>query len=283
MKLPAFALKNVFSLPVLAGVFLSLFASAAHASFGIAPMETAVQAPVGGQTTNSISVTNDDDTPLHITASVMDWTLTPQGDYRYSDPGTLPHSCANWIQLNPSSFVVAPKQTVSVRYSVTTPTDFSEESRAMIFFKSHPLPVKTSDGSMSLNISMRVGCKVFVSPTSATPATKIGKITDMDVTSPAEGKIKVSFANTGTATFRVKGTAQARDAQGNLVATGHLMPENAQVLPQLSRDLWTQWDKPLSPGIYTFDTVLDYGAKDAAGGQLKAQITPAPPTENTPQ
>jgi len=255
-------------------LFIALFmlfqANSAHAQFGIAPMEKILGAPVGGQVTNSISVTNTQDAPLHITSSIMDWSLTRNGQYEYGEAGTMPDSCATWIQLNPSSFVLAPKQTIEVRYSVTTPANFDREKRAMIFFKSRSIPTKTTTG-LSVNISMRVSCKLLIAPNTTTPAESQAKIADMDAASN-DGKVKVSITNTGIKSIRVKGSIEARDSDGNLVATGKLLPAIVSVLPELTRDMWAEWDKPLAAGSYTFSAALDYGAKAMLGGQLKAQV-----------
>lgn len=243
---------------------------AAHASFGIMPMEVALQAPrAGSRVTSDLEAYNGGTETLHITASVMDWTLNRAGQYQFSPAGTLPDSCAQWIQFNPIEFNLPPKKSVRVRYSIATPPDFASEHRAMMFFQSRPIPTKGTN-NLQMMVSTRVACKVFISPAQLLP--RAGKIADMEMLSSNGAAVRVAFENTGAATFRVKGQVEARGADGELVATGVLGPPKAQVLPGAQRDLWAQWDKPLSPGAYRIKAIVDYGGKSLVGGELKVNV-----------
>lgn len=253
------------------GLVLSAWPSVSHASFGIMPMEVSLQAPrAGSRVTSDLEAYNGGDQTLHITASAMDWTLNRAGQYQFSEAGTLPNSCAKWIQFNPVEFTLPPKKAIRVRYSIATPPDFAGEHRAMIFFQSRPVPVRGTN-NIELMVSTRVACKVFISPAQTPP--RGGKVADMEMPLPGE-KVKIAFENTGATTFRVQGKVEVRGADGQLVATGELAPPKAQVLPGAQRDLWAQWDKPLPPGAYRIKTVLDYGGKALAGGELKVNLAP---------
>jgi P pilus assembly chaperone PapD len=259
--------------PILRSIFILLLSSAitssAHATFGIMPMEVQ-QKMAAGETrlTDEIEVYNGSDQPVHITGSVVDWKLTPRGEYEYSEAGTDPLSCAKWIQLSPATFNVLPKKSVRVRYTITAPQAAFEERHAMIFFLSRPLPSKTSDG-MGVMVATRMGCKVFVSPAQAAP--KTGKIADMDFQAAANPRVKVLVQNTASTMFRAKGTLQVRDEDGTVVAQA--ASNSAQVLPGATRELWFELSAPLLPGNYVLKAVVDYGAKQLLGGELKAKIT----------
>lgn len=252
-----------------AGVF-SL--SAAHASFAIMPMETQLKMPQeGDRITDEIEVFNGGDTPLHISSSVVDWKLTPDGDYQYAEAGTEKSSCAKWIQLNPPEFNVAPKKSVRVRYSITPTETLTDERRAMIFFASRPIPVK-GENKMGLLVATRMGCKVFVSP--AQSLAKNGVLSDMELQNTPRQRVRVSVQNPGAATFRATGTLQISDEAGTIVAQGAL--KSAQVVPQAERNLWFELPAPLPAGNYSIKAVVDYGAKQNIGGELKAKVTAAP-------
>jgi P pilus assembly chaperone PapD len=247
----------------------SAITSSANASFGIMPMEVQ-QKMAAGETrlTDEIEVYNGSDQPLHITGSVKDWKLTPGGEYEYSEAGTDPLSCAKWIQLSPATFNVLPKKSVRVRYTITAPQTVFEERHAMIFFLSRPLPSKTSDG-MGVMIATRMGCKVFVSPAQA--ATRASRIADMDFQDAALPRVKVLVQNTASAMFRAKGTLQVRGEDGTVVAQAS--SNSAQVLPGATRELWFEFSAQLQPGNYVLKAVIDYGARQLIGGELKAKVT----------
>jgi P pilus assembly chaperone PapD len=261
-----------FVIGCLLSVLIGALPTAGHASFGIMPMEVSLQAPrAGSRVTSDLEAYNGGDQTLHISASVMDWTLSRDGQYQFFEAGTQPESCASWIQFNPVEFNLAPKQSLRVRYSIATPLDLSSEHRAMMFFQSRPLPTKGTN-NIELMVSTRVACKVFIAPTE--PMSRQGKIADMEMTSQSGGKVKVAFENTGTSTFRVQGKVEARGADGKLVATSDLGPAKAQVLPGTQRDLWAQWDNPLPPGDYRIKAILDYGGKTLVSGELKVHTPP---------
>ncbi|PQV62909.1 P pilus assembly protein, chaperone PapD [Abditibacterium utsteinense] len=246
--------------------------SAAHASFAIMPMETQLKMPQDGNSiTDEIEVFNGGDTPLHISSSVVDWKLTPDGDYQYAEAGTEKSSCAKWIQLSPPEFNVAPKKSVRVRYSITPTETLTDERRAMIFFASRPIPVK-GENRMGLSVATRMGCKVFVSP--AQPLTKNGVLSDMELQNAPRQRVRVSVKNPGAATFRAGGTVQISDEAGTIVAQGVL--NSAQVVPQAERNLWFNLSAPLPAGNYIIKAVVDYGAKQNIGGELKTKVTTAP-------
>jgi P pilus assembly chaperone PapD len=242
---------------------------AARASFSIMPMETQQRMTVGEtRLTDEIEVYNSGNEPLHVSASAVAWKLTSGGEYEYSEAGTEPLSCANWIQLSPAQFNVLPQKSVRVRYTITAPQNFTNEHRAMIFFTSRPLPVKAGNG-MGVMIATRMGCKLFISP--AQPLSRVGRITDMELQGSAKSRARVSVQNTAAATFRAKGTLQVHSEDGTLVTQAQ--SNSAQVLPGASRDLWFELSTPLPAGNYMLKVVVDYGTNQLLGGELKAKVT----------
>jgi P pilus assembly chaperone PapD len=251
---------------------------AAHASFAIMPMETQLQMPLdGNRVTDEIEVFNGGKEPLHISSSVMDWRLTPDGDYQYAEAGTEKSSCAKWIQLNPPEFNVAPGKSVRVRYSITPTETLTDERRAMIFFASRPIPAK-GENKMGLLVATRMGCKVFVSP--AASLAKQGVVSDMEFQNAPQPRVRVRVQNPGAATFRAGGTLQIRDEAGVIVAQGAL--KSAQVVPQAERNLWFNLPSALPAGNYVIQAVVDYGAKKNIGGELKTKVAATPVVSTVP-
>ena len=251
-------------------LFGAIVAPAARASFAIMPMEVQQKMTQANyRLTDDIEVHNSSDAPIHISGSITDWTLTPDGNYEYWEAGSKPRSCATWIQLSPSEFVLPPKKSMRVRYTITAPVGFTDETRAMIFFQSRPLPTKGSNG-MSLMVSTRMGCKVFVSPAVALSGT--ARISDMEMISGPKQRAKVSVRNDGAATFRAKGTLQVLNENGRIIGQGELKPSQAQVLPGATRDLWFEITPRLEAGNYLLKTVIDSGVKQLTGGELRCKV-----------
>ncbi|HEX9995784.1 MAG TPA: fimbria/pilus periplasmic chaperone [Abditibacterium sp.] len=235
-------------------------------------METQLKMPQeGNSVTDEIEVFNGGDTPVHISSSVVDWKLTPDGDYEYGEAGTEKSSCAKWIQLNPPEFNVAPKKSVRVRYSITPTETLTDERRAMIFFASRPIPAK-GENKMGLLVATRMGCKVFISPSQQ--LAKQGVVSDMELQNAPHQRVRVSIKNPGATTFRASGTVQVSDEAGTIVAQGAL--NSAQVVPQAERNLWFNLPALLPAGNYVIKAVVDYGAKQNIGGELKAKVTAIP-------
>lgn len=256
---------------------IGLSAPSAHASFAIMPMEKQLQMPQDdNRVTDEIEVFNGGDAPVHISSSVMDWNLTPDGDYQYAPAGTEKSSCAEWIQLNPPEFNVAPKKSVRVRYSIAPPATLTDERRAMIFFESRPVPVKGQKG-MGVMVATRMGCKVFLSPRA--PLAKSAAFSDMELQNGPRPRVRVGVQNGGAATFRANGTLQVTDEAGTVLAQGALT--SAQVVPQAQRNLWFDLPNSLPAGNYVVKATVDYGLKQLIGGQLKTKVVAVPPAETS--
>lgn len=252
-------------------------AASAQASFSIMPME--VQHKVSAdenRISDEIEIHNGGNAPVHISGAIVDWKLTDDGDYQYSEATDNPQSCASWIELSPKEFNVAPKKSVRVRYTITAPQTLTNERHAMIFFLSRPLPAKNSQG-VGLMVATRMGCKVFVSP--AQPLTKSAQISDISLQNTPQPRLKVSVKNTASTTFRSTGTIEVRNESGSVVAQGQL--SSAQVLPDAQRNLWFDLATPLPVGSYTIKTTVDYGVKQLLGGELKTKVTEENVTEPT--
>lgn len=246
---------------------------------GVSPIEvqqTAVRP--GSRLTDQFIVTNGGDVPMFVSGYTSDWTVAKSGTIQFQEPGTNPQSCAPWIQLVPPSFSIPPKGQVAVRYTITTPTDLTAEHHALVFFESRPVPGKDSN-NMNIMVAARIGCKVFVVPSQ--PLLPQGKLTGVSLLPAPDNKLAITFENTGLGHLRASGTVEARDATGQVVAKGELMPHNVQMLPGTSVDLIPKWDRALAAGPYSMKVIVDYGGKTLAGGEAKVEMpdVPAPTPE----
>jgi P pilus assembly chaperone PapD len=273
-------MKSFFTLVV--ALCLLLQAQSAQASFNISKMNETLELAAGSKITKTLSVSNSSNEPIYISSSVMDWSMGQDGKSQFKPANSLPDSCASWIQLNPANFVVGPKQSVQVRYSIDVPTNHDKESRAIIFFKSRPVPTKAKTGSMVLNISLRMGCKIRIRPKQAVPSVPKAEIVDIEALNKSD-KVRVLVKNSGIVSLGAKGTIEALDKEGRVVSKGKLAPENVVVFPELTREMRAVWPEPLPKGEYLFKVAIDYGAPQLIGGQLKALVEEPTVTEVKPQ
>jgi P pilus assembly chaperone PapD len=295
--------QSAFRLVLLSVLSVVLFPALGRCSISIMPMESQIKVSrPGARLTNDIEVYNSGDAPIHVSTSVMDWTMTLSGQKQFQEAGTQPLSCAKWIQVNPVEFSLLPGKSMRVRYSATTPADITQEHWAMIFFTARAVP-KAGDNRFALNVQTRMGCKVLLTPALKAPLQ--GKITGMALqtlpapasqppavgatpvavspvsleapgaaanTSPLISKVKVTFVNPNPVSVRLNGTVEARSADGVLIAKGEIMPAKALMLVGATRELWAQFDKPLPPGDYQIKAAIDYGGKELVSGSLKATV-----------
>ena len=245
-----------------------------QATLGLMPMEVQQKiTQADNRITDDVEIYNGGDAPVHISGSVVDFSLTTGGEYRYAEAGSTPRSCANWIKLSPAEFNLAPKKSMRVRYTITAPAGFNEEARAMMFFQSRPLPTQTGSG-VNILVSMRMGCKVFVTPSQKLAGAP--RISDMEFVNGPKQLAKVSLRNDGSATFRAKGTMEVQDETGRVVAQGELKPGRAQVLPGELRELAFEIIPRLAPGTYVLKTAIDSGAPQLLGGEFRCKVEDAP-------
>ncbi len=261
-------------------IFFTLLAAHCHQAFaqvpplGVTPIEVQhTVARPGSRLTDQFIVTNGGDVPMFVSGYTSDWTVAKTGNIAFQEPGTNPQSCAAWIQLVPPSFSIPPKGQVTVRYTISTPPTLTAEHHALVFFECRPLPAK-GNNNMNLLIAARIGCKIFVAP--AQPLALQGKLSGISLLPAPDNKLAINFENTGSGHLRANGTIEARDANGQVVAKGELLPPNVQMTAGTNVDLTPKWDRDLAAGTYTMRAVVDYGAKTLAGGEVKVEIPDMP-------
>lgn len=244
----------------------------AHAqSIGILPFERVTTVKkLGATLLDDIEIYNGGSVPLQVSASVVDWSLSPQGKKIYTPVGSSPQSLGAILRLNPTDFTIPPRKSQRVRYSIQVPANMKQELRAMIFFTTRPLPV--AGKGVNISVSTKLGCSLFLLPPTKSvldvaPQLKISDI--KIVASPSQ--IVVSVENNGLSSTRLNGTIEARNTAGAIVATAVL--PRTQLLSGGVREIVAQWKSALPAGDYTFKTVLDSGKGKLVSGELRANLT----------
>src|SRR5579875_1363895 len=143
---------------VAAAGLLTLAAPAkAPADLGLNVIPTKIELATASGKTETIPVTvrNGGDSPVHVQASLTDFTTAANGQYVFLPPGKNPYSLATWMTVNPREFDIPPGQFQQVRVSLTVPEAKSGEYSTIVFFQTRP-----SRKPGSIGFSERIASKV---------------------------------------------------------------------------------------------------------------------------
>jgi hypothetical protein len=224
-----------------------------------------------------------DEKPTHFKAHMEDWWRSEDGKQSfYREPGTLAHSCAKWVKLNPVESEVAPGQTLNVKLSIAVPADVKPGGYwSVLTVDELPDPLSVPSGvgirfvgSLSLGVFLNIG-----------PLDKQAQIQDVKIDSrTAQLKLK----NAGNCPFPVEGKFQFVDPGTGEVNATVALPRG-MVLPEpIDTALFTldlPDNKALPTGRYLVRVILDIGLDHFIGAQKELEITreEAPPTTGAPQ
>ncbi|MDI6740311.1 MAG: hypothetical protein QME74_08095 [Candidatus Edwardsbacteria bacterium] len=223
----------------------------------------------GATQTYNISVLNVDSTgPIKLRGYVMDWSMKPNGQLKYSKPGAAPNSCSGWIEINPAEFEILPRTEQVVRYTVKVPDSSFGSYWSILYFESQP--DTTQKAMIGLLFKARVGAPVYIT----VPGTEVKQAELLNFGYKRKGaqthEFKLQVANTGNVHLRPKGTLAIKDGAGATVATLSLNDE--VVLPQSQRDLILPLAKTLAPGRYTAVINLDCGTPELIQGETGFEV-----------
>ena len=113
----------------------------AQVAVEVSPLRVEMNAGTGGAPyTQAVTLTNRDKNAVRIRARVDDWYLSKDGTPQYVPAeATMPYSAAAWTRVNPSEQVAQPGETVTVRFTTTTPSGTTPGGyRAAIMFEFGP-------------------------------------------------------------------------------------------------------------------------------------------------
>jgi hypothetical protein len=83
------------------------------------------EAAIGQSYDGSLELQNNGDKPAEVKVYQTDYFFYADGRVIYGEAGKLDRSNAHWITFGPKTFVIPPKETVAVRYTVKVPEDSS--------------------------------------------------------------------------------------------------------------------------------------------------------------
>jgi len=255
-------------------IAIGIFASCAQALQFHAVMDPMIAENARpGQVINRLfQLTLASDAPrTQFTANVKDWWLSEDGKKSfYKAAGTLAHSCALWVQINPVESSVDPGGTLKIKASIAIPTDAKPGgywSALTVDEVPNPLAVTPKGIGVSFLTSISVGIYVYV-----TPVTRAASILDIAVT-PTQTTIKMR--NDGNCPLYVDGRiefmtpGEKKSVIVVAISREVLLPE-----PINTRVFSTSLpDAALLPaGRYLVRLVLDIGLDHYIGAQREIDL-----------
>ena len=226
--------------------------------------------------TRQFHLTLDANQPrTHFRAHVDDWWRSVDGKQSfYANPGTLTHSCAKWVSLNPVESAVAPGETLVVRISIAVPAEVTAGGfwcALTVDEVPDPLAAPTGVG-VRFVASVSTGIFVYFDPVD-----RRATIADLDV---AHEETRIRVHNDGNAPLGVEGRVEFY-APGSETPAATLSLARSTVLTEPSRDglLTTALPPPATvpTGHYRVRAILDFGGDHYIGAEREVDIVRAAP------
>lgn len=222
--------------------------------------------------TRQFKLTLDPNQPTtHFKAHVEDWWRSEDGQQSfYGAPGTLAHSCAKWVSLNPVESAVSAGETLTVRVTVAVPHELSNGGYwCALTLDEVPDPEAAAQGvGVHFLASVSTGVFVYVDPVD-----RDASITGLDITAD---RAVVRVHNEGNAPLGIEGKVEFY-APGTKTPAAVVDLPRATLLTEPSKDGTFGAPLPaagsLPSGTYHVRAILDFGADHYIGAERDLTIT----------
>jgi P pilus assembly chaperone PapD len=237
--------------------------SSADIAVDVSPVKYELQSQPGKQETFPITVRNTSAAPVHIVASLADYSVGPTGNYAFTAPGKSPFSLSREITINPREFDLEPNSFTQVRFSVDVPSGANGEYSNLVFFTTRP----TRKGG-GLSVVERIASKIYVMIPESTRIA--GEVADVKAQALEDGEhYLVEFKNTGNAHVYLSGRVEVK--QGNAVVDRVTFPQG-MLVERSGKRLIDAVGKKLAAGSYSVVAMVDYGGQNLVAGQANITV-----------
>jgi len=221
--------------------------------------------PPGSTYNVPVTVNNSSEQPVHILASLADFTVTTNGNYEFEKLGASPYSLLKWASIRPREFDVPPGTAQQVQLTIAMPADtnLAGEYAGVVFFQTRP---ERHGGGVAF--SARVAAKFYITVPNTVQIN--GAITKMTSTNASGHQLyRVLFKNTGNAHVYLRGQVIVQKG-GSVV---YQVPMIDNMLVERGGDrLIEVTGKKLQPGTYQAIATIDYGGKTETGGEINFEV-----------
>jgi len=237
--------------------------------FGVSlgPSQIRLEGASGETQQSSVRIWNQSQSLMRFVIEIADLgnEVTADGQLNrvFLTPGSLPYSCAGWIQLEQDDIEVEAGQFKDVKFLMAVPRDVSGGHAAVIFFRGMPAAegAQESDPSKpttSVQIQPRIGVLIFHEALGTVQRT--GKLENFGVTAPSDGEplvMNYEFENTGNVDILLDGSFYVLGANNALAAKGRI--NTLRTFPGDHGRSMTDWEGALDPGKYHLVASFELG------------------------
>ena len=208
-------------------------------------------------------------------ARVEDWWRSEDSKQSfYAAAGTLRHSCARWVSLNPVESSVKPGETLVIRITVAVPVEMAAAGYwCALTVDEVPDPMAVQAG-VGVRFVASVSTGIFVN---VGAIQRSARILDLEV-GPDEARVKVR--NEGNAPLGIDGRLEFFSPGASSPNATVVIPK-ATVLtePSIDGTLTARLPPPadLPSGHYRVRAVLDFGAAHYIGAEKEIDVVRALP------
>ncbi|HEY6854263.1 MAG TPA: hypothetical protein VI139_08445 [Gemmatimonadales bacterium] len=262
-----------------------LFGLAAFALWAAAPRPVAAQLSVdklemsierraAAPDVGAFTVTNESDSVVQARIYLMDWSREESGELRFTAVGSVPQSCARYVQVFPLSLRLPPHTSQAVRVGLAGADSLPTACWSIAFVEVANAGAGTG---RRIDYITRIGVKIYVIPPGLA---KDGEVEEMAIvrapTGAARAKadtsrdhVTVAFRNSGGLPLIVKGTVEFRRIDNSVAA--HDTVQTVPVLPGARRRINVPLPA-LASGHYIALVLLDFGGAEVAAGQIPLDV-----------
>ncbi|MFH0738315.1 MAG: hypothetical protein V2A59_00435 [Candidatus Omnitrophota bacterium] len=247
----------------LALIFIPINIAQAQLSFRIDPARLRIAVSPGGTKSGTIKVYTQSAQSLKVKVYLEDWDYADQTGTRAFHPAnTTPLSCASWISLNPSEFIIPAYGVGQLNYTIKAPADIEGGHFAVMFFETEPIAAtlqgQTESVQANTTLNIRLGALFYVEAQNNTKRSiSLSKFSIADAPKNKGIIISGDFQNIGNTDITAGGTFYIMNSKGKIFARGNF--NDVYTLPQDKAKLSASLKDPLTTGRYSIVISLDLG------------------------
>ena len=244
---------------------LAFLSHVALAEVAVLRSSFVVQIPAGKSLEFHFDIENlDQEEPATVSLYLSDYEVGSGGAYRYLPPGTLPRSCAEWIELDRTQIELPAGESTEVSFTVTVPSETEGSHWAVLFVETEPEPLgeaPETETGIAIGIIEKWRYAIIFSetvPGTEEPDATINSLKIRQDRGSGLVNVTLDFENTGNVIIRdVTGSIDLIDQTGEILDSVAI--PTFRILPGSTRSFELKSSKKLPPGVYIARAGIDYG------------------------
>ncbi len=169
----------------------------------------------GETVVGKVKINNTTDREVSVKAYWQDFSYTPpfDGNKKFSQAGTLPTSCAGWVNFFPQNFTLKAYEKKEISYNIKFPAEPKGGYYGVLFFEDVNGQKSEATG---LNVVARLGCLFFLE-TAGTP--KHAEVSDITA---SQNQVSGEFTNKSQIILIPKGIFYMMNNEGVIFDRGEI-------------------------------------------------------------